>query len=212
MLSLDELSKKYYLDKNLASGCHDYIPGYSMVFDGIRTQVKTVLEIGIGSVENGQMCSSTGEPFSQGYRSGNGLRCWQEYFPNAKIYGIDLYEHKELNYDRIKTFVADQYDTEQMNYVIQEINELLDIIIDDGSHFGEHQMFSFMLLSQYLSPNGIYVIEDIHPDNIESFKDLSIFPEHFRNYIYKNFHISLFDTRISSGRIDDYMIVFKLKK
>ena len=211
MLSLDELSKKYSLDKNVASGCHDYIPGYSTVFNDIRTQVKTMLEIGIGSVENGQMCDSSGKPLP-GYRTGNSLKCWQEYFPNAKIYGIDLYEHKELDQDRIKTFVADQSNTEQMNYVIKEIDELLDIIIDDGSHYGVHQMFSFMFLSQYLSPNGIYVIEDIQPNYIDSFKDLSIFPEHFRSYIQKNFHICLFDTRSTLGRPDDFMIVFKCKK
>jgi hypothetical protein len=211
MLSLDELSKKYNLDKNAASGCHNYIPNYSTIFDEMRTQVKTMLEIGIGSVENGQMCDTTGNPLP-GYQTGNSLKCWQEYFPNAKIYGIDLYEHKELNQDRIRTFVADQSDTEQMNNVITEINELLDIIIDDGSHYGEHQIFSFMFLSNYLSPNGIYVIEDIQPNYIDSFKNLSIFPEHFRNYIQKNFHICLFDTRGTLGRPDDFMMVFKLKK
>ena len=24
------------------------------------------------------------------YRNGNSLKCWEEYFPNAKIYGIDI--------------------------------------------------------------------------------------------------------------------------
>jgi len=212
MLSLDELSKKYSLDKNAASGCHNYIPGYSAIFDGIRTQVKTVLEIGIGSVENGQMCGPTGKPFKPEYRTGNSLRCWQEYFPNAQIYGIDLYEHKELNQDRIQTFVADQSSAEQLDRIIQEISVTLDIIIDDGSHYGEHQKFSFMHLSQYLSPEGIYVIEDIQPNYISKFGDLSIFPEYYRDFIQKNFDMVAFDTRSTLGRPDDFMLVFKLKK
>jgi hypothetical protein len=211
MFSLDELSKKYSLDKNAASGCHDYIPGYSTVFDGIRGKVRTMLEIGIGSVENGQMCGPTGKPLS-GYRTGNSLRCWQEYFPNAKIYGIDLYEHKELNQDRIKTFVADQSNAEQLDGVIEGIGATLDIIIDDGSHYGEHQMFSFMHLNQYLSPEGIYVIEDIQPNYISKFSDLSIFPEYYRDFIQKTFDIIAFDTRSTLGRPDDFMLVFKLKK
>jgi hypothetical protein len=211
MLSLDELSKKYSLDKNVASGCHDYIPGYSSVFEGIRTQIKTVLEIGIGSVENGQMCEPNGKPLP-GYRTGNSLRCWQEYFPNAKIYGIDLYEHKELNQDRIQTFVADQSNADQLDSVIQEIGVTLDVIIDDGSHNGEHQKFSFMHLNQYLSPEGIYVIEDIQPGYISKFSDLSIFPEYYREFIQKTFDITIFDTRNTLNRADDFMIVFKFKK
>ena len=89
MQSLDEISKKYGLDKNIASGCHDYISGYHSIFCDIRNDVKTLLEIGIGSVENGQMCNTYGKPLP-GYQTGNSLRCWKEYFPNAKIYGIDI--------------------------------------------------------------------------------------------------------------------------
>ena len=55
MITLDELSRKYKLDKNIASVCHNYIPGYTTIFEYVRYEVKTVLEIGIGSIENGQM-------------------------------------------------------------------------------------------------------------------------------------------------------------
>jgi hypothetical protein len=210
MQSLDELSKKYNLDKNIASGCHDYIPGYSKVFNDIRMKAKTVLEIGIGSVENGQMCNSLGQPLN-GYQTGNSLRCWEEYFLNAKIYGIDIFEHTELNQDRIRTFVADQSNITELDMVIQSISETLDIIIDDGSHDGNHQMISFMHLNQYLSPNGIYMIEDIQPNNIEKFKDLSIFPEYYRDYIRHRFEIFIFDTREKNNRADDFMMGFKCK-
>jgi len=36
----------------------------------------------------------------------------------------------------------------------------LDIIIDDGSHHGEHQLISFNTLFPLLSPGGFYIIED----------------------------------------------------
>jgi len=208
-MSLDEISKKYGLDKNIASGCHNYIPGYSSMFSVIKEKTKTVLEIGIGSVENGQMCNN-GIPLP-GYQTGNSLKCWQEYFPNAKIYGIDIFEHKELNKDRIHTFVADQSNGQQLDNVINEIGETLDIIIDDGSHNGQHQVFSFMHLHHYLSPNGIYIIEDIQPNNIDKFKDLTIFPEDFQKYIKQHFDVYIFDTRSTIGRMDDFMMGFKCK-
>jgi hypothetical protein len=207
MTSLDELSKKYKLDKNVASGCHNYIPGYTSVFEDVRYEVQNVLEIGIGSVENGQMSGVV----PQGYKTGNSLKCWSEYFVNAKIIGIDIYEHKELNTDKITTFLADQSNETDLQNVINNINCNLDIIIDDGSHNGEHQAFSFMFLNRFLSKNGIYVIEDIQPNNIDKFNDLSIFPENFVIYIKENFEILYFDTRKIINRADDFMVVFKKK-
>ena len=203
--SLDNLSKKYNLDKNIASGCHNYIPGYVSIFEDIRYNVNNMLEIGIGSVENGQM----GGVIHLGYKTGNSLKCWSEYFSNSKIYGIDIFEHKELNTDRITTFVADQSNESCLKNVIDKINCNLDIIIDDGSHQGEHQVFSFMYLNKYLNNNGIYVIEDVQPKNIDKFIDLTIFPSNYVNYIKNNFNITYLDTRKDYNRADDFMVVFK---
>jgi len=204
MLSLNELSIKYKLDKNIASGCHNYIPGYSNLFENRRNNVKKMLEIGIGSIENGQMSGI----INYGYKTGNSLKCWCDYFPNSIIYGIDIYKHEELNSDRIITFQADQSNKNDLEMVMSNINDSLDIIIDDGSHDGSHQVFSFMHLNKYLTKNGIYVIEDIQPNNIDKFLDLSIFPNYFIDYINNNFIIKYFDTRKDFGRKDDFMICF----
>lgn len=204
MLSLNELSINYKLDKNIASGCHNYIPGYTELFEDRRNDVKKMLEIGIGSIENGQM----GGVINSGYKTGNSLKCWCEYFPNSIIYGIDIYKHDELNTDRIITFKADQSNENDLEMVTSSINDSLDIIIDDGSHIGEHQVFSFMFLNKFLSKNGMYVIEDIQPKNIDKFIDLSIFQEDYIEYIKDNFHIKYFDTRKDYGRADDFMMCF----
>jgi hypothetical protein len=97
MSDLNNLSAKYSLDKNICTGCHNYIPGYSSLFDKIRYDVKVVLEIGIGSIENSQMSGV----IPLGYKTGNSLRCWAEYFENAKIYGIDIYDCSHVNNDQI---------------------------------------------------------------------------------------------------------------
>jgi demethylmacrocin O-methyltransferase len=166
-----------------------------------------MLEIGIGSVENGQM----GGVLHLGYKTGNSLKCWSEYFYNAKIYGIDIYQHNELNNERIRTFVADQSSTHNLQSVMDAIKSPLDIIIDDGSHDGQHQAFSFMYLNSFLSTKGIYIIEDIQPDNILKFQTLSIFPPEFRSYLNDNFTIQYFDTREKHNKTDDFMAVFKRK-
>jgi hypothetical protein len=203
-MSLNELSIKYKMDKNIASGCHNYIPGYTELFEKKRNNVKKMLEIGIGSVENGQMSGV----INYGYKTGNSLKCWKEYFPNATIYGVDIYEHNELNTENIIIFKADQSNQTDLTNIIENINDCLDIIIDDGSHLGEHQVFSFLFLNKWLSKDGIYVIEDIQPKNIDKFLDLSIFPKDSINYIKDTFIIQYFDTRKDFGRADDFMVAF----
>ena len=163
-----------------------------------------MLEIGIGSVENGQM----GGVINYGYKTGNSLKCWNEYFPSATIYGIDIYEHNDLNTENIIIFKADQSNESDLTNILEKINGSLDIIIDDGSHLGEHQLFSFLFLNKWLSRDGIYVIEDIQPDNIDKFLDLSIFPKESINYIKDTFIIQYFDTRKDFGRADDFMMAF----
>jgi len=203
--TLNNLANKYRLDKVLT---HNYIPGYEKMFKYIRYKIKNLLEIGIGSVENNQMRHVS----SRGYQTGNSLKCWKEYFPNAHIYGIDIYAHSELNKDRIMTFVANQNNDQDLKSVIDQINAPLDIIIDDGSHEGKHQVFSFMYLHKYLSSNGIYIIEDIQPQNIPGFEDLSIFPDDFKEYINKNFIVECFDTRNTyNNKNDDFIISFTKK-
>ena len=139
------------------------------------------------------------------------MNCWSEYFTNAKIIGIDIFEHKELNTDKINTFVADQSNANDLQNVINNINSELDVIIDDGSHQGQHQVFSFLFLNKFLSKNGIYVIEDIQPQNINNFITLDIFSQQDIRYIKQNFDITYFDTRHIYNRADDFMMMFKIK-
>jgi hypothetical protein len=202
-MTLELLAKKYALDKY---GYHGYIPGYESLFKDIKNDVMNVLEIGIGCAENGQMLHI----ISNGYKTGNSLRCWRDYFPNAMIYGIDIYDTpiQLRNEERIQTYIADQSSATQLNIVINKIKNNLDIIIDDGSHQFNHQVFSFMHLEKYLSKNGIYVIEDIQAQNIPAFQNLSMFTEEYKKYINENYIIKYFDTRTITRLQDDFMIAF----
>lgn len=124
--------------------------GYSFVYDLLlrdrRNKVKNVLEIGV--------------------LKGDSLRMWEEYFPKAMIYGIDLHTYPQYPdgkwTDRIQTFEVDQSKPEELMKVMLDICHPLDFISDDGSHKTEDQIVSLKFLLPYLADDGIYVIEDIY--------------------------------------------------
>ena len=86
---------------------------------------------------------------------------WEEFFPNATIYGIDIDPKcKQFEGDRRRIFIGDQSDSEFCQQVIEETGGEIDIVIDDGSHRIEHQLKSFSMFFPAMTSHGIYVIED----------------------------------------------------
>lgn len=211
---LEALCAKYVLDKTSTIGhFHEYCPGYESLLLNRRHKIRKILEIGIGCVERGQM----GGVVPLGYRTGNSLRMWKEYLPNAKVYGMDIFPEAMFVEDRIKTYVADASNGDELDKCITDMinsdssNSGLDIIIDDASHDPEHQKFTFMHLEKYLSSEGIYFIEDIAPPRNTEFINLSVFPQSFQDYLRANYNIYIFDTRHVRGRDDDVLMAFKKK-
>jgi hypothetical protein len=134
---LDELGAKYRPTKRE----HNYLVHYWMHFQDIRFDVKNVLEIGIQTDRS--MCM------------------WEEFFPNAMIYGIDIdAQCKQYEGGRRKIFIGDQSDISLYKNIIHDVGNNFDIIIDDGSHRVDHQLKTFSLYFPSLSDHGIYVIED----------------------------------------------------
>jgi len=84
-------------------------------------------------------------------------------FPNALVYGVDLYDYSFLNSSRIKTIVADQgIIPGNLEHVVTTIGDGIDLIIDDGSHLMHHQQITLGYLFKYLKSGGCYIIEDLH--------------------------------------------------
>jgi hypothetical protein len=96
-----------------------------------------------------------------GVSRGRSLKVWKEYFPNAKIYGIERKWLRAYDEDRIKVFRGNQGDTRFLGKVAKRIGPM-EIIIDDAAHIGRLQKISFECLFPHLNPGGIYAIEDIH--------------------------------------------------
>ena len=97
--------------------------------------------------------------FEIGVDAGRSLKMWNDYFTNAKIYGMDI-DH-EFDHKKGKIFKGDQSSKKDLDLIIREIKSS-DFIIDDGSHVPEHQLFTFnYLFEKLLNHGGMYIIEDI---------------------------------------------------
>ena len=159
---LCKIAQKYGTDKSPwvseTRWGHSYTPEYYKRFNPIREKVKKVLEIGIGT---GHSMPRKVRHLPQ-YKTGASLFMWREFFPNAQIFGIDILpECMVEGEDRIKTFIVDQANKNQLEDLIKEIGDDIDIVIDDGSHQSVHQVFTCSILKRLLPKDVIYVIEDV---------------------------------------------------
>jgi len=135
-MNLTTISKKYGTDKV----SHGFTQFYDSILNKRKDKIKNLLEIGI--------------------LNGASLFSWNDYFPEAKIYGIDNIE-KNIKNDNIITFKGNQQNINFLNEIIHKTGNF-DIIIDDGSHNMDHQQISFGHLFKNINSGGFYIIEDLH--------------------------------------------------
>ena len=128
-------------------GRHWYARHYQTHFAPRRAEPLAVLEIGVGGYEDTT-------------KGGASLRMWKEYFPQARIFAIDVYDKSGLEEDRIRIFTGSQADPAFLDRVAAETGPL-DIVIDDGSHRNPDVIASFEALFPRLREGGIYAIEDM---------------------------------------------------
>ena len=156
MKTLSEIIDFYGSDKNLSG----YTPYYTDIFESIRQTKLNLLEIGIGTIIPTAQ-SSMANTRIENYKPGASLRSWQEYFPNAMIYGGDIQFDTQFEEDRIKTFLFDSTKKFECDVTLEDMQ--FDIIIDDGWHAHHAQINTFDNLFSRVKSGGYYVIEDIEP-------------------------------------------------
>ena len=128
-------------------GTHRYAQHYDTHLWQLRDRPITLLEIGIGGYANPRA-------------GGRSLRMWKEYFPKARIVGVDIHDKSALAQPRIAIVQADQSDASSLRAVHDRFGPF-DVIVDDGSHFSEHVRITFQTLFPLLADDGIYCIEDL---------------------------------------------------
>ena len=112
---------------------------YADLFEPIQTKTKRLLEIGI--------------------YNGSSLLLWQNYFPNATIFGLDINYCPEVEgKERIIPMYKNAYTSE----TVQDLSaEPFDVIIDDGPHTFESMVFFLTNYLPLVASGGILVLEDI---------------------------------------------------
>jgi len=151
MKTLDEIAIQHGTDKAtvhpLIKG-HAYAPHYDRIFTPIRDLPIRFMEIGVGG--------------------GESIKTWLEYFPNAKVFGVDIvcntnpWNTADSNADPRYTFMAgDQAKPEFWTAFIEKNGGSFDVIVDDGGHYDYQIITSFTCLWPHIVPGGLYCIEDL---------------------------------------------------
>lgn len=149
-MTLDELFLKHGSDKGaLKNGepksCHEYGAFYEHKLNFLRNEPITILEIGLCNTD-------VGVP---------SLEAWKEWFPKAKIIGVDIRDFTHFSSDRVQIFVANQADNDAMGAIAEQVGPF-DIVIDDGSHLYADIIASLKVILPYTKQ--FYFVEDVNPD------------------------------------------------
>lgn len=104
--------------------------------------------------------------FEIGINKGGSIRMWQEYFPNAQIFGMDsnrgiVNNMRMAKVPRVTALRVNQNDIIALQQFAHDHgSEGFDIGIDDGSHLWGDQIQTFEILWPTIKDGGLYVIED----------------------------------------------------
>jgi predicted O-methyltransferase YrrM len=114
---------------------------YARFFAHLRNQPVRLLEIGVAS--------------------GASLRMWEEFFPLARIVGVDIKKsaHRHAG-ERTSVHIGDQSDAGFLD-ALGRAEGPFDIVVDDGGHQMEQHRASLQSLWPHVAAGGCYAIEDL---------------------------------------------------
>lgn len=175
-------------DKNTT---HNYTGIYEHLLSRFKNKSGTLLEIGV--------------------QHGGSSLLWQSYLPKFEIYMVDIC-------DIVNQYIWDCMDENENEYFFYETDAYnlafiealkhdcsgFDIIIDDGPHTLDSQLFAVKNYLPLLKKGGVFVIEDIQ--DITHIQQLSdAVPEFLKD------KIKSYDVRHTKGRYDDLVFCVNLR-
>lgn len=166
-------------DKNTI---HNYTGIYAHVLEHYREKAGTLLELGV--------------------QHGGSSLLWHEFLPKFQLHLVDIADiapskiWHSMNPDRHTFYNIDGYNSAAAQKFEKEVPEGFDIIIDDGPHTVESQVFAVDFYFPMLKPDGILIIEDIQDSS-----HLNILTAHLEDRYQED--VRTFDVRRTKGRYDD---------
>lgn len=105
-----------------------------------------------------------------GVLNGGSLFMWRDFFgPNARIIGVDLNEKaKYLKEHGFEIFIGNQSSKNFWDGFIKEVGPI-DIVLDDGGHTYDQQIFTLELLLKNINDGGLLVFEDTHTSYLDGY-------------------------------------------
>jgi len=168
-------------------GWHNYTLVYSELFTGIKSKVRNVFELGIGTIN-----------------SGASIKGWKEYFKKAKIYGADIDENILFEEERIKTFYCDQTSPESIAQLWSNFENVeFDFILEDGLHEYNANICFLENSLHKVKKGGFYVIEDIVVNDIRNYLN------YFENCTLDFEEYQLIDLDNPGNKQDNVLVVIK---
>ena len=83
------------------------------------------------------------------------------------IYSADNQDNRIFKENRIEVIRSDQSSKQDLVDLIAKTGSDIDLVIDDGSHIPQHQVFTCLSLMPLLNKDVIYIIEDVAEPSIE---------------------------------------------
>ena len=166
---------------------HSYDLVYGPTFNRFRDKQGSLLEIGTWN--------------------GGSAVVWRHLLPKfaLDLVDVDLSQfhenHRAALYDT-RIMESDAYTEKTLEHYKSQYPDGLDIIIDDGPHTLESQLFAVTRYTELLKPGGVLVVEDISsPENLQVL--INTIPDGF---VYNEY-----DLRHVKGRYDDIALVITRK-
>lgn len=182
---------------------HKYHKVYEKYMEGCRNDPVNILEVGVFK--------------------GNSIEAWLDYFPNATIYGVDIFVRVQpenipvLKDPRVKWAVCDSTDAAKASTLWPDVQ--FDFIIDDGLHTPRANKATFDNLVGKLADGGVFLIEDVFPIDRMSAAEMNIpwirnNTKEYNAELFDQFMASVkkykherYDNRSLTGQPDSYMFV-----
>lgn len=162
-------------DKNTS---HSYLPVYEELFSPIRDTCSRILEVGVFD--------------------GGSIKLWNDYFPNAEIFGVDLSLSRNQYTQpspRVHLIETDAY---QPAFVKKFTPQSFDIVIDDGWHTLESMCKFAAVYHRLVKPGGYLIVEDLQDPS---------WAETIQMYLPDSMVGRVVDRRSVKGRHDDILFI-----
>ena len=167
---------------------HSYDIFYSEHFEEYKDKSGTILEIGV--------------------QYGGSSLLWYDFLPKFKVVMTDIRNQvhptiwEKMNNDRYEYINMDAFNLNSVQLLNEKYPEGFDIIIEDGPHTLESQIFAIKEYPKLLKPGGILVIEDI-----QNYDYCDIIINQINGNLYKS--VEVVDLRSNKNRYDDIIIIVK---